>query len=483
MAINKKLIHFNKKEDFLKEQEAGNILNTSIVFIKDSKEIYTHGEFYDSSGGTKVTEEDFEIKEMRIIDSDDPQSVLTREEADELYQPLGESTLPEGGEVGQVLTKTEEGAEWQDKTIKLIDEDLLTLKPGSYWADHNNSCDNKPSNITAFALEVTKVGINNIHLELVSGAHKASVSNGDIFYRNCNEGTWDNWNELKFDDFVVNGSTNEIKLGTVTATKLNGTNLEISNKSTFKGDITATDIEANDVTINSLIVNRDTTISGTTKTDSLTITGTDGRIYGNKIDITSHKALDFHTNGSAYIFNKEEGKGENLYIGSTTIGIQGSSNNVLSPKAKITANGFKAEDGKANEVFTRDGGYIDISTFIDSAKYNEETKEIEFYNGENKVTTLNATPFIIDNFIESADVIGENLVLTFNAENRPAISISISKIFNPDNYYTKEQVNGKFEDELKRVNDSIPKEWFGTEDEYKALGTYNDDTKYYILED
>ena len=46
MAINKKLIHFNKKESFNTELANNNILNTSIVFIKDSKEIWTHGQLY-----------------------------------------------------------------------------------------------------------------------------------------------------------------------------------------------------------------------------------------------------------------------------------------------------------------------------------------------------------------------------------------------------------------------------------------------------
>ena len=48
MAINKKLIHFNKKEDFEREVANGNILDRSIVFIKDTKEIYTHGTIYGS---------------------------------------------------------------------------------------------------------------------------------------------------------------------------------------------------------------------------------------------------------------------------------------------------------------------------------------------------------------------------------------------------------------------------------------------------
>lgn len=46
MAINKKLIHFNSKTNFENEVANNNILDTSIVFIKDTKEIWTHGQFY-----------------------------------------------------------------------------------------------------------------------------------------------------------------------------------------------------------------------------------------------------------------------------------------------------------------------------------------------------------------------------------------------------------------------------------------------------
>ena len=48
MAINKKLIHFKNKENFNKEVANENILDSSIVFIQDSKEISTHGTVYKS---------------------------------------------------------------------------------------------------------------------------------------------------------------------------------------------------------------------------------------------------------------------------------------------------------------------------------------------------------------------------------------------------------------------------------------------------
>lgn len=69
MAINKKLIHFNKKSTFNSQKLSANDANTqyqvggtgtvqtgapdinyqSIVYIKDSKEIWTHGQFYGSA--------------------------------------------------------------------------------------------------------------------------------------------------------------------------------------------------------------------------------------------------------------------------------------------------------------------------------------------------------------------------------------------------------------------------------------------------
>ena len=60
MAINKKLIHFNSKEDFMSALEGtlpqggaadadhGQLHDYSIVFVKDSKEIWTHDNLYKS---------------------------------------------------------------------------------------------------------------------------------------------------------------------------------------------------------------------------------------------------------------------------------------------------------------------------------------------------------------------------------------------------------------------------------------------------
>ena len=65
MAINKKLIHFNEKSEFDKRLANNEILDTSIVFVKDSKEIWTHGNLY-KSGNWSVLEEKLNIVEIEI---------------------------------------------------------------------------------------------------------------------------------------------------------------------------------------------------------------------------------------------------------------------------------------------------------------------------------------------------------------------------------------------------------------------------------
>lgn len=67
MAINKKLIHFNTKANFDKQLANNNILDTSICFIKDAKQIYTHGGFYGGEGGSVNINPEFITGESSAI--------------------------------------------------------------------------------------------------------------------------------------------------------------------------------------------------------------------------------------------------------------------------------------------------------------------------------------------------------------------------------------------------------------------------------
>lgn len=67
MAIEKKLVHFKRLDSFLREQSAGNILDTSIVFIQDANLIWTHGRFYGGVGNEYVPTEYPEIENNEEI--------------------------------------------------------------------------------------------------------------------------------------------------------------------------------------------------------------------------------------------------------------------------------------------------------------------------------------------------------------------------------------------------------------------------------
>lgn len=47
--IKNKFIHFKTSAKFKEQLEAGNIKDTSVCFIKDTNQIYTHGQYYDCS--------------------------------------------------------------------------------------------------------------------------------------------------------------------------------------------------------------------------------------------------------------------------------------------------------------------------------------------------------------------------------------------------------------------------------------------------
>ena len=52
--IEKIFIHFKNKQDFLVEKD--NIYDSSIVFIQDTQQIYTHGTYYNGDTGLLIQE-------------------------------------------------------------------------------------------------------------------------------------------------------------------------------------------------------------------------------------------------------------------------------------------------------------------------------------------------------------------------------------------------------------------------------------------
>ena len=91
---------------------------------------------------------------------------------------------------------------------------------------------------------------------------------------------------------------------------------------------------------------------------------------------------------------------------------------------------------------------------ISNAQYNSTDKNIYFYSGattENPVANIDATDFIKDGMVSNVEIkdvtnSGSCLVITFNADaGKQDITIPVTKIFNPANYYLKSETSGKTE--------------------------------------
>lgn len=95
--------------------------------------------------------------------------------------------------------------------------------------------------------------------------------------------------------------------------------------------------------------------------------------------------------------------------------------------------------GYATEEYV-ESNYQEKGQYFDDADYNEESKEIIFYSRGEAITTVDATPFIVDNFVDNVDIDDGNLIITFNSEDRSPISIPITAIFDSDQYYTKKEI-------------------------------------------
>ena len=117
---------------------------------------------------------------------------------------------------------------------------------------------------------------------------------------------------------------------------------------------------------------------------------------------------------------------------------------------RITA--LEVGKADANSVYTKtesDAKYttkdytIGITeSFFDAAAYDSQTKKINFYHGNTIKANIDASSFIKDGMVDNVAISGSNLVITFNTESgKEPISIPLSSIFDPSNYFTKSEID------------------------------------------
>lgn len=88
----------------------------------------------------------------------------------------------------------------------------------------------------------------------------------------------------------------------------------------------------------------------------------------------------------------------------------------------------------------------DVSDYFDGAEYVSATKQIQFKHGSEVKATIDATPFIKDGMVDNVEVNDGNLEITFNTDaGKETIKVALTEIFNPENYYTKAEVDSALE--------------------------------------
>lgn len=108
--------------------------------------------------------------------------------------------------------------------------------------------------------------------------------------------------------------------------------------------------------------------------------------------------------------------------------------------------------GQTNELLAAKADKVDA---VASAEYVSSTKKINFKNIDGAIISeVDATAFIKDGMVDNVEIVNNNLVITFNTDSgKEPISIPLTDIFNPNNYYTKTEINNIENAQNSKINE------------------------------
>ena len=79
-------------------------------------------------------------------------------------------------------------------------------------------------------------------------------------------------------------------------------------------------------------------------------------------------------------------------------------------------------------------------------EWDSNAKTLKLYSGNHLLGSVDGASWVKDGMVESAAIVGSNLEITFNTDSgKEKISVPLTDIFNPDNYYDKATIDSKFE--------------------------------------
>lgn len=111
----------------------------------------------------------------------------------------------------------------------------------------------------------------------------------------------------------------------------------------------------------------------------------------------------------------------------------------------------KLDKTEAVQTYQPKGNYLtehqSLEAYVNAAGYNSEEKRIELKHNSNILATIDAKAFIKDGMVDSVVIQNGNIVITFNADSgKETISLPVTDIFNPANYYNKQAIDLKLSD-------------------------------------
>lgn len=84
---------------------------------------------------------------------------------------------------------------------------------------------------------------------------------------------------------------------------------------------------------------------------------------------------------------------------------------------------------------------------ITSVEYSSYSKEFIFHHTDNSTSRVDASAFIKDGMVDTVEIVDGNILITFNTDaGHENISIPITDIFNPNNYYNKTEIDATIGD-------------------------------------
>ena len=87
-----------------------------------------------------------------------------------------------------------------------------------------------------------------------------------------------------------------------------------------------------------------------------------------------------------------------------------------------------------------------VLNLANKLEWDSSAKALKLYSGNHLLATVDGTTWVKDGMVESVAIVGNNLEITFNTDSgKEKISVPLTDIFNPDNYYDKAAIDKKFE--------------------------------------